>query len=289
MDTPAAEVDITEALVRRMLAEQHPDLADRELRMVTHGWDNAILRLGSDLAVRVPRRAVAAVLTEHEQRWLPELAMHLHVPIPAPVRIGTPGPSFPWHWSVVPWFEGERASTVDHSSLSAIADDLAGFVRDLHVAAPSDAPFNAVRGIPLASRVDAIDERLRSGLVHDADEIAAAWHGALVAPVWTGGPVWLHGDLHPANILVHNGSLAAVIDFGDVCSGDPATDLSTAWLTFDEVGRRRFRDGLDYDEPTWDRARGWAILLGTALVCYSADNPALMAIGVHALEQVLLS
>lgn len=289
MDTPAAEVDITPQLVRGLLAEQHPDLADRELRMVTNGWDNAILRLGADLVVRMPRRAVAALLVEHEQRWLPEIAARVTVPVPAPVRVGVPGETFPWPWTVAAWFEGDRASHAPVASLQAIADDLAQFIRELHTPAPLDAPFNPVRGIPLAARADAIEERLASGLVPDADRIAEPWQVALTAPVWTGGPIWLHGDLHPANILVRGGSLAAVIDFGDVCSGDPATDLATGWLTFDEAGRARFRHALDYDEATWDRARGWAILLGTALVTHSDDNPALMAIGLHALEQVLLS
>jgi aminoglycoside phosphotransferase (APT) family kinase protein len=288
MDTPAAEIDIDAALVRSLLAEQHPDLADRSLRLVANGWDNAILRLGDDLVVRLPRRAAAAQLIEHEQRWLPGIAERVRTPVPMPVRIGVAGKGFPWSWTVAEWFDGERASTLSHESLVPAAGALADFVRELHVVAPVDAPFNPVRGIPLAARAGAVDERLASGLVPNSDGIADAWHRALAAPVWRGGPVWLHGDLHPANILVQDGALAAVIDFGDVCSGDPATDLATAWLTFDSRGRAAFRAALDYDDATWARARGWAILLGTALVSYSADNPALMAIGIHGLGQVLL-
>jgi aminoglycoside phosphotransferase (APT) family kinase protein len=288
MDTPAAEIDIDAELVRSLLAEQHPDLADRDLRLVANGWDNAILRLGDDLVVRLPRRAAAAKLIEHEQRWLPEIASRVRIPVPVPVRVGLPGEGFPWSWTIAEWFDGDRASSLSHDSLRPVAGALADFVRELHVVAPVDAPFNPVRGIPLAVRADAVDERLASGLVPNPQEIAHAWHAALTAPVWRGGPVWLHGDLHPANILIRGDALAAVIDFGDVCSGDPATDLATAWLTFDATGRAAFLNALGYDEATWARARGWAILLGNALVSFSADNPALMAIGRHALEQVLL-
>jgi aminoglycoside phosphotransferase (APT) family kinase protein len=289
MDTPAAEVEIDETLVRELLRQQQPDLADRELRLVANGWDNAILRLGDDLAVRLPRREVAAVLVEHEQRWLPDVAGRVSVAVPAPIRIGLPSTLFRWHWSVTPWFEGELASTADRAALDSIAAALADFVRELHTSAPSDAPFNPFRGIPLAVRTEVLESRLASGLMEHGHELAALWQRALAAPVWTGGPVWLHGDLHAANILVRSGRLAAVLDFGDICSGDPATDLATAWLTFDQTGRAAFRDALDYDDATWLRAAGWAVLLGSAFVSNSSDNPAMHAIGARALEQVLLN
>jgi aminoglycoside phosphotransferase (APT) family kinase protein len=289
MDTPAAEVEIDETLVRELLRQQHPDLAGRELRLVTNGWDNAILRLGDDLAVRLPRREVAAVLVEHEQRWLPGVAARVSVAVPAPIRVGVPSSLFRWHWSITPWFDGQLASTVDRAALGSVAVALAGFVRELHTGAPSDAPFNPVRGIPLAVRADAIESRLASGLVEHPAELAAVWQRALSTPVWTGGPVWLHGDLHAANILVREGRLAAVLDFGDICSGDPATDLATAWLSFDRSGRDLFRGALAYDDATWLRAAGWAILLGTAFVTNSSDNPAMHSIGARALQQVLLA
>jgi aminoglycoside phosphotransferase (APT) family kinase protein len=288
MDTPAAEVDIDEALVRNLLRQQHPDLANLPLTLVANGWDNAILRLGSDLTVRLPRREVAAVLVENEQRWMPEVASRVSVAVPQPVRFGVPSDLFPWHWTVARWFAGELASNTPPADLHDVAFALAGFVRELHTPAPTDAPFNPVRGIPLAVRAEAIETRLASGLMSDTDALATLWQKALSARVWTGGPVWLHGDLHAANILVRDGELAAVLDFGDICSGDPATDLATAWLTFDADGRARFRAALDYDDATWMRAAGWAILLGTAFVTNSSDNPAMHRIGARALAEVLL-
>jgi len=121
------------------------------------------------------------------------------------------------------------------------------------------------------------------------DEVEAAWRHALDAKPWSSDPVWLHGDLHPANILASDGRLAAVLDFGDLTSGDPATDLATAWLTFDPDGRAQFRAALDYDDDTWRRASGWALVLGSAFFVGSADSPAMLAIGTHGIEQVLLS
>lgn len=93
--TPPAETPIDEALVARLLAEQHPDLAGLPLRLAATGWDNATYRLGDDLAVRLPRIAAAAPLVANEQRWLPELAPRLPVPVPVPVRTGEPGQGYP--------------------------------------------------------------------------------------------------------------------------------------------------------------------------------------------------
>ncbi|TRW45731.1 aminoglycoside phosphotransferase family protein [Georgenia yuyongxinii] len=288
-DRPAAEVAVDEALVARLLTDQHPDLADQPLRLAASGWDNVIVRLGEDLAVRAPRRAAAAELIRHEQRWLPVLAPRLPVDTPVPVRHGGPTPYFPWAWSVTRWFPGTTAAVLAAGERHALAEPLAAFVNALHRPAPADAPHNPVRGVPLRGRHDAVRERLGSGLVPEADRVLTLWEDLRHAPVWTAPPLWLHGDLHPANMLVHDGALVAVIDFGDLTAGDPATDLATAWLTFDAPGRASFARALAgaYDEATWRRARGWALSLATALLAHSDDVPLLRAVGEHTIREVL--
>jgi aminoglycoside phosphotransferase (APT) family kinase protein len=281
-----ADIFVDEPLVRRVLREQHPDLGTLELRLAANGWDNVIYRLGGELAVRLPRRLVAVPLVEHEQRWLPEIAERVTVAVPAPIRIGRPSDAFPWPWTVAPWFEGDLGSTISFTEHDSLATELASFVSELHVPAPADAPFNPVRGVPLAARDESITARLATGIAPRADELMDAWRRARSVEPWSGAPLWLHGDLHPANILIHDGHLVAVLDFGDLTSGDPATDLATAWLTFDRAGRDRFRSALDYDDATWQRAAGWAISLGSAALM---GDLAMRRIGTHALEQILLS
>ncbi|WP_426520906.1 aminoglycoside phosphotransferase family protein [Diaminobutyricibacter sp. McL0618] len=287
MDTPAADIDVDETLVRSLLTEQHADLADLPLRLVANGWDNAIYRLGLEYAVRVPRRTIAAQLVEHENTWLPVIAPLVHVAIPVPVRTGAPSDRFPWQWSVTRWVDGELAADTPFDEHGTLAVELARFVRDLHVEAPANAPANPVRGVPLQTRADAVAGRFASGLVPHAAALAAVWQSALDTPPWAGPPLWLHGDLHPANIIARGGRLAAVIDFGDMTSGDPATDLATAWLTFDPDGRRAFTRELAYDGATWSRARGWAVTMATAVLANSADAPAMRRVGLHAVEQLL--
>ncbi|HEU5097552.1 MAG TPA: phosphotransferase [Roseiflexaceae bacterium] len=104
--TPVAEVEIDGAFIAGLLADQHPDLVHLPLREIDAGWDNAMFRLGDHLAVRLPRRAIAAPLIEHEQAWLPGLASQLTLPVPAPYRIGLPARGYPWRWSVLPWLDG---------------------------------------------------------------------------------------------------------------------------------------------------------------------------------------
>ncbi|WNB84426.1 aminoglycoside phosphotransferase family protein [Cellulomonas sp. ATA003] len=289
---PAAEVDVTPALVRALLREQHPDLADRPLAVAASGWDTVVLRLGDDLAVRVPRRASADALVRHEQRWLPGLAARLPAPVPVPVRVGRPSPAFAWSWSVVPWFTGRLGGLVPRAGRSALAGPLAAVVAALHTPAPGDAPHNPVRGVPLSTRDRAVRERLATGAVPDADRVLARWRDALDVPPWSGPPLWLHGDLHPVNLLVApDGGLAAVLDWGDVTAGDPATDLATAWLTFDAAGRRAFRAGVTAasgpDDATWARARGWALCMASAMLAHSDDDPVMRAVGRAAMAQVL--
>lgn len=288
---PAAEIEVDAGTVASLMAQQHPDLADAPLRFVAHGWDNVIFRLGEDLAVRLPRRAVAVQLIEHEHRWLPELAGRVSVPLPVPLRRGAPGAVFPWPWSITPWFTGRPLAELPPEDRRPYAHALGTFLAELHQPAPADAPANPVRGIPLAGRTDALGRQLETAPAEDRPALAALWETLVATPPWPGPPLWLHGDPHPGNALVHEGALQAVIDFGDLTAGDPANDLAAAWLTFDSAGRDRFRrayaHGRQLDPDTWSRARGWALCLGVALVAHSDDEPVLAAVGRHALTEVL--
>lgn len=282
MTVPPAEVGIDDDLVYRLVRAQHPDLL-APLTRVGNGWDNVVYRLGDDLCVRLPRRRLAVDLIVNEQRWLPVLAGYVTAGIPLPVRAGVPGEGYPWPWSIVPWFEGRPAAHVPPAERAGLAVPLAEFMTGLHRPAPPDAPPNPYRGVPLAARDALVREGLR-GLPRAAG-LLALWEELAALPPWPGPPLWLHGDPHPANLLMRGGGLAAVIDFGDLTGGDPATDLAAAWLVFDERGREVFRSRVDADETTWERARGWALALGVALA--SAADPVLAAAGAHALDQVL--
>ena len=290
MPTPRAEHDVDVALVRALLVDQHPDLAGLPLEVVANGWDNVVARLGDDLAVRLPRRAAAAALIEHEQRWLPGIADRVApvVAVPAPVRTGRPALGYPWSWSVVPWFPGVAAGLRPGGARMAVT--LADLVARLHVPAPAEAPVNPVRAVPLATRDDAVRTRLSTEDVHRGGELAALWWTAAALPASAGPPVWVHGDLHPFNVLVEPSSdgddpVTAVVDFGDVTAGDPAVDLATAWLTLGHDARRVFRTRVAADDDTWVRARGWVVSIASALQL--ADEPAFRAVGRRAIDAVL--
>lgn len=286
---PAAEVPVSPELVRRLLTDQHPDLAGLDIAVLANGWDNLVCRLGPDHLVRLPRRALAADLVVNEQRRLPGLAEHLPLPVPAPVRIGRPGHGYPWAWSVVPYLPGDNAARTPPADPGQAALALGGFLAALHVPAPADAPVNPSRGIPLAGRAAGVLAQLPH--LDDPAERAAAlrgWESAAAAPAWDGPPVWLHGDLHPANLLVDRGRISAVIDFGDITSGDPATDLAVAWMLLPAPQRAAFRQAYGRaDDGTWARARGWALSLALVFLTHSADNPLMAGIGRRTLNAVL--
>jgi aminoglycoside phosphotransferase (APT) family kinase protein len=285
---PAAEVDVTPALLRRLLAEQHPDLADQPVTVLANGWDNVVFRVGGDLLARLPRRGMAAQLVSYEQRWLPVLAPRLPLPIPAPVRTGRPGPGYPWPWSIVPYLPGQVAAETPPADPAAAAVSLGGFLAALHTPAPPDAPANPFRGVPLAERTDTVMQNLSVVADHvDARAARRAWAAALAAPRWREPPVWVHGDLHPANILVHHGGLSGVLDFGDLTAGDPAADLSVGWMLLAADWHRAFRDSAGASDASWARATGWALALGLVYLAHSADNPQLAAVGRRTLRAVL--
>ncbi|GAA3001503.1 aminoglycoside phosphotransferase family protein [Actinokineospora diospyrosa] len=257
------EQDVVRALVR----EQHPDLADLELRAVAGGWDNQMWRLGAEWAVRLPRTERAPHLLRTEQRWLPVLAERLPLPTPVPVRVGEPSTLFDHTWTITRWVEGEPADRAPITRLDA-AETLAGFLRALHQPAPTQAPASPDRGVALAGLRNGFTSAL-TGIADDenADAARETWERAVAAPAWHGPPTWLHGDLHPANVVVRDGTLAGVIDFGDMCAGDPATDLSAAWILLPPGTADRFFDSYgDADEATIARARGWAVLRALHLI-----------------------
>lgn len=290
-DMPPATVDVSAAVVRSLLRAQRPDLAYLPLVRNANGWDNVTFRLGDELAVRLPRRAEAVPLILHEQLYLPGIAKRSPVAVPVPVHAGRPTSDFPWPWSIVRWIPGAPAAEAGAPDRGLAAEGLAAFLRSLHIPAVAGVPVNPVRGVPLMHRDTAVRERLQDKERYPrAAELEAVWARACAAGAWDGPPMMLHGDLHPANILLDaSGSLTGVIDFGDVGAGDPAVDLAAGWLMFDAGARRRFRDALGpfVDKDRWTRARGWALVLSTAMVSTSDDNPLMFSVGTFGIGQVL--
>lgn len=291
-----ADLDVTVDLAAALLREQHPDLAHLPLRVAANGWDNVMVRAGDDLVLRLPRRAVAAPLLANEGRALAHLAPLLaaavpDVAVPLPVRHGSPSErlGYPWPWSVLPWVDGLRAAATPIASRRTWAPMLGRFLAALHqrVADGVVVPRNPFRGVALRDRLPpALDLSGRAGEI---------WRAAVDASGHVGPPVWIHGDPHPANLVVVPGPpdrLAAVVDFGDVTAGDPASDLGTLWLTFDAPGRTACRAamavaGAAWDDATWVRAQGWALVFAAAMLAHPDEHPTLVPIGEHGLAALL--
>jgi aminoglycoside phosphotransferase (APT) family kinase protein len=274
---PAADCAITPALASDLLRDQHPDLAGLPIVLAESGWDNEVMRLGDDLALRLPRRAVAAQLLLNEQTWLPIVTPGLPLPASAPVRIGKPALGYPYPWSVVPWFDGQPSDLSPPDTDQGLV--LANFLRALHQPAPAEAPSNPVRGVLLAERATAFEtqfaasERVGGPL---PPHLRAVWDAALLAPIDLPRS-WFHGDLHGRNVIVRDGKLAAVIDWGDIAGGDPACDLAAVWMLLpDLVARREAMVAYGASDATWDRARGWAALMSVMLLAIT-DNPRMPA------------
>jgi aminoglycoside phosphotransferase (APT) family kinase protein len=283
------EVDTDPSLVRRLLAAQLPQWADLPIQSVpSAGTDNALFRLGDDMVVRLPRIHSAAESLERELRWLPRLAPLLPVAVPVPLGKWEPAEGYPWHWSVYRWLEGENPTVDRITDPRALATDLAGFITAFQRIDPTDGP-PAGRGVPLAMRdapTRAAIEAVR-GMV-DTDAVIAAWDAALQAPEWLGAPVWLHADLAPGNVLIVDGRLSAVIDFGVLGVGDPAGELPVAWNLLPVGVRNVFRAALRVDDATWERGRGWALSIALIqLPYYHRTNPVLAAGARHTIGEVL--
>jgi aminoglycoside phosphotransferase (APT) family kinase protein len=264
---PAADIPIDEALVRALLRAQHPDLAELPLQEVESGWDNAMFRLGEKLAVRLPRRIAGAPLIDKEQEWLPQLAPFLPIPVPAPVRTGKPAENYPSRWSIVPWLRGRTADICEPRADQG--EPLAAFLCALHRPAPENAPFNPYRGVPLLERAEQIAERIRRLEQHTTllnPAVKRIHEAAMSAPIDM-TPTWLHADLHAGNLLVDDGVISGVIDWGDMTRGDRATDLAAIWINLNDRKAREnaMRACNGVSDATWLRAKGWAIFFGVTL------------------------
>jgi aminoglycoside phosphotransferase (APT) family kinase protein len=290
-DTP---IEVAPEQVRRLLADQFPTWADLPLTPVLPGGtDHVLFRLGDALVARLPRRPSAAVQVERERRWLPVLADALPLALPVPVAAGGAGHGYPWSWSVCRFLPGQDAAQASPIDMSEAAVSLGMFVAALLRLPTSGAPragrANHGRGVALA-RVDA---RVRRDLASIADEVDAAtlsavWDEALAAPPWTDAPAWLHGDLHPGNLLIYRGRLAGVLDWGLMGVGDPACDLIPAWNWCDPASRARFRAAAPVTAADWQRGRGWAIYSAVIALAFNRriDSP-LVAISRRTLAEVV--
>ena len=287
MTWPAAEVVIDEGLVRSLIESQYPQFAHLPCFLVGEGFDNALWRLGRDLVVRIPRREIAVELIEHELRWLPTVAGHVTLQTPLPHLAGHATKRFAWPWLIARWIDGIPGDEVSLGDRGSPAVALATFLREIHVTAPKDAPTNPFRGGPLEERSSTFETRvLDVSEVIDVPATRALWSHCLSAEPWNGAPLWLHGDLHPGNTLYRDHTLVGIVDFGDLCAGDPATDLASGLMTLPfEMLDEFFSAYGPLDGATMWRTVGWATHFGVLMASLGLlSRPSYLAVGQLSLD-----
>ncbi|KQZ66788.1 aminoglycoside phosphotransferase family protein [Nocardioides sp. Root151] len=286
------EITISDELVRGLVADQFPEWSALPLRrMPPVGTNNQLFRLGDDLLVRMPRVDWVAGSGEWEHTWLPRLAEHLPLPIPAPVALGEPGDGFAWHWTVVPWIEGETP-TEDSFDPEEWATSLGAFARATRAVPAMGGPVKTLgRGGPLS----ALDEWVRTWTARadtseiDPSAVLALWADALDAPAWDGEPTWFHGDLHEGNLLVRDGRLASVIDWGAAGRGDPAIELNAMWGYVPVSVSEVYRDAVGLDEAAYRRSRGQALAPAISAWTYYRGSNARLSLGALGILRCLLA
>lgn len=282
---PNAEL-LNETFVRGLLASQFPEWSDLPIKPVEFdGWDNTTFRLGEDMSIRLPTGDWYAEQVDKEHKWLPRLAPLLPLAIPVALAKGVPTADFPLPWSVYTWIDGEIASRTQIDDLTQFAETLAAFLVALQRipadGGPSPGRHNFNRGIPLTTYDPELPHKVPGNwgtkesieaLRNHIDVTAATevWESGLESE-WEYPPVWIHGDIAPGNLLVRDGRLSAVIDFGCSAVGDPACDLVIAWSFFSGESRTAFREGLKLDDATWARARAWGVWWATMWLEKSID------------------
>lgn len=286
-------MEIDDVLVNRLIAEQFPQWADLPIQPVQpSGWDNRTFRLGDVMTVRLPSAPRYAAQVEKEQRWLPRLGPHLPFAIPTPLAMGQPTDAYPWYWSIYHWIDGETAAIARIDNLSEFAVDLAQFLNALQQVDASDGPQSGLHNFYRGGSLRMYDEETQHAMsaledMSDIEKVVAVWEAALNT-TWNKPPVWIHGDVHPTNLLMKDGQLHAVIDFGCLGVGDPACDLVIAWTLFSGQSRADFFSNLQVDCATWSRARGWALWKAViTLADHTHTNPAKVEEARRVIREVL--
>lgn len=273
---------IDAALARCLIAAQFPQWAHLPIAPVAvSGWDNRTFHLGDAMAVRLPSAAHYAAQVEKEQRWLPQLAPHLPLPIPQPLALGAPACGYPWRWSIYRWLDGEPATLDQVGDLNDFATALAGFLVALQQIDASEGPRAGAQNFHRGGALAVYDAETHRALRDlegkiDTRTATAVWEAAL-ASSWQAAPVWVHGDVAASNLLVKAGKLCAVIDFGSCGVGDPACDLAIAWTFLTDASRAAFRAALPLDAATWARGRGWALWKALILLAGHVQSSAVEA------------
>jgi aminoglycoside phosphotransferase (APT) family kinase protein len=279
---PPQRVAVDVEQVRRLVVDQFPQWASLPVRSVSNGgWDNWTFHIGDGMLARLPSASEYALAVDKEQRWLPVLATQLPLPIPVPLAEGRPGADYPYSWSIYQWLDGEPASTDRIADPVRFAVDLAGFLAALQSIDTTDGPQPGTHNWFRGGTVRTYDEQAQRALAKldghiDVDLAREIWKTALNAR-WDGAENWFHGDVAEGNLLLNDGELAAVIDFGTCGVGDPACDMAIAWTLLTANGRRAFRERLSVVEATWARGRGWALwktLVACAQTLGRADGEA---------------
>jgi len=285
----ANEIEIDADLVQHLIKSQCPQWAGLPLKRVeSAGTDNALFRLGDELVVRLPRIdwAISDVHKEHEH--LPQLAKHLPVEIPTPIFMGSPDLGYPWSWSIYSWIEGENPVVGEFDNPELLATELTEFITALHNIDSAGGP-PASRGVPLVQRNEPTRKAISEleGMINTR-AVTEFWEEALKTPDWTGSPVWIHADLSPGNLLLRDGRLSAVIDFGCLGVGDPACDMIPAWNLLPKKSRDHFRRALGVDDATWARGRCWALSIALIQLPYYKDtNPVLATSARHVISEIV--
>ena len=298
------EVEIGEELVRALLAEQFPELDAGSARFLGEGWDNSVWLVEEQWAFRFPRRAVAAPLVEREVGVLPRLGPLLPVPVPVPAFVGTPSGSYPWSFFGCELLPGREVAEARPSEgeLVRLGAELGRFLRALHDASARAAadPEGALPVDPngrgdMSLRAPRARQQLaeleRLGVWRSPAAVARLLRAAEELPVPPGPDVLLHGDLHVRHVLVAGGRLSGVIDWGDVCVGDPSIDLHLARSLLPPEGRDALiREYGDVDEERGLRARVLAISLSAMLALYAHDvgHASLLRESLAGLERTLV-
>lgn len=283
------EIDINTVIARQLLVNQFPNWADLCLQILCNeGTDNVMYKLGHDKVLRLPRTVRSARNIDKERLWLPKLAPILPISIPEILYNGRPESNYPLPWLIFRWLEGQNPNTENMVDHHQAAVDLGNFVVEMRNISPINSP-NSKRGLPLNTR----DAETRAAITsltdfYDTSLLTTMWESALAVPLWSGSPVWIHGDLHPGNLLTQKHRITSVVDFGSAGVGDPACDMMVAWTLLTSDTRRIFHSIVQPDCATWERGRGWALTFGiVAYPYYRISNPAFASIAKKAIDQVI--